>query len=135
VNIKKLQPGALVLHRRDGTGHLGRAYALDLRLRSRADAEPNVAAFLNGARSGDALAEHFGEAVVEKATSGEDAGEDDRDRVVSEEAGGPFVETNGNAEYAYGIDAFSPEGAWREPFPRPHGEKVGQESTRFRAKL
>lgn len=134
MNKKRLEPGGLALHRRDGTGHLRPAYAFDLRPRSRADVEPNVAAFLHGARSGDALAEQFGEAVVEKATSGEDAGEDNRDRVVSEEAGGPFVETNGNTEYAYGIDAFSPEGAWREPFPRPHGENVGQKSARFLAK-
>jgi hypothetical protein len=104
-----------VLRRRDGTGHLDRTYALDLRTRSRVNAEPNDAAFLRGTRSGIALAEQFGETAVATATSGEDAGEDNRDRVITEENGGPFVETSGNTEFAYAIDAGI--GVWREPFP------------------
>ena len=112
---KRLETEAFMFRRRDGTGHLDRAYALDLRARSRATAEPKHAAFLHGTRSGDALAEQFGEAVVEQATSGEDAGEDNRDRVVSEENGGPFVETNGRTEFAYAIDVAM--WAWRDPLP------------------
>ena len=111
----KIVPGALALRRRDGTGHLNPEYALDLRSRSRANVEPNDAAFLHGARSGIALAEQFGETAVATATSGEDAGEDNRDRVLTEEDGGPFVETTGNTEFAYEIDAGV--GVWREPFP------------------
>jgi hypothetical protein len=110
-----LVPGAFVLRRRDGTGHLDRTYALDLRARSRANAEPNDAAFLHGSRSGIALAEQFGATAVATATSGEDAGEDSRDRIFTEESGGPFVQTTGNTEYAYGIDARA--GVWREPYP------------------
>jgi hypothetical protein len=108
---KRLVPGAFVLRRRDGTGHLDRAYALDLWTRGRANAEPNDAAFLHRTRSGIALAEQFGETAIATATSGEDAG----DRVITEENGGPFVETTGNTEFAYGIDARI--GVWREPFP------------------
>ena len=104
-----------MLRRRDGTGHLDPDYALDLRSCSRANVEPNDAAFLHGTRSGIALAEQFGETAVATAISGEDTGEDDRDRVITEENGGPFVETTGNTEFAYGIDARI--GVWREPFP------------------
>ena len=110
---KRLVPGAL--RRRDGTGHLDPEYALDLRSRSRANVEPNDAAFLRGSRSGIALAEQFGETAVATATSGEDAGEDSRDRLITEENGGPFVETTANTEFAYGIDA--DVAVWREPFP------------------
>jgi hypothetical protein len=62
-----------------------------------------------------ALAEQFGETVIATATSGEDAGEDSRDRVITEENGGPFVETSGKTEFAYAIDAGV--GVWREPYP------------------
>jgi hypothetical protein len=114
---KRAEPGAFVLRRRDGTGHLTREYSLDLRARSRANPEPNDGAFLYGTRGGDALAEHLGATVAIRVTSGEDAGEDSRDRVVAEQSGGPFVETTGNTEFAYGIDPAGPEGTWRKPFP------------------
>ena len=112
---KSLVRAAFDRRRRDGTGHLDPEYARDLRSGGRASAEPNDAAFLHGTRSGIALAEQFGETVVATATSGEDTGEDDRDRVLTEENGGPFVETSGRIEFAYGIDARL--GLWREPYP------------------
>ena len=115
MSTKRPVPATSVQRRRDGTGHLDQEYARDLRPSGRASVEPNEAAFLHGTRSGIALAEQFGETVVTTATSGEDTGEDDRDRVLTEENGGPFVETSGRIEFAYGIDARL--GLWREPYP------------------
>jgi hypothetical protein len=63
----------------------------------------------------DPLAEELGEAFVRTATSGGDEG--DVDQIVEEETGGPFVETTGEDEFAYGTDASNPEDAAREPFP------------------
>jgi hypothetical protein len=57
------------------------------------------------------------EAVVEAATSGQVAGADNRDQIVPEESGGPFIETGGGTEFGYDIDASNPRGAKREPFP------------------
>jgi hypothetical protein len=55
--------------------------------------------------------------VVEKMTSGEDEGEDVLDQRVSEEDGGPFVETSAKTEFGYDTDKSNPKGAKREPFP------------------
>lgn len=71
----------------------------------------------------DDLAEELGEEFVESATSGEQAAEDMRDEEVPEESGGPFVETSGNAEFAYGTDASNPKDAERAPFPTTRREK------------
>jgi hypothetical protein len=53
----------------------------------------------------DDLAEELGEEFVRSATSGEQAAQDIRDEEVPEESGGPFVETSGRSEFAYGTDA------------------------------
>jgi hypothetical protein len=66
--------------------------------------------------AGDDLAEELGEEFVESATSGEQAA-DMRDEEVPEESGGPFVETSGRSEFAYGTDASNPKDAECAPFP------------------
>jgi len=65
-----------------------------------------------------ALAEKLGEEVIETATSGEDEAEDVFNQIVTEENGGPFLETSGGTEFAHGTDASNIAGATREPFPR-----------------
>jgi hypothetical protein len=103
--------------RYDRPGHLDPKYAAELRAQSGAE-EKDPRAFLDGPRSpNDDLAEERGEEVVEKATTGEDAGEESLDQRVPEEEGGPFVETSGTQEFAEGADASNPKGAFREPFP------------------
>ena len=107
--------------RRDGAGHLDPKYAADLRARSleSASARRDDRAFLDGgARGSDSLAEEMGAEFVEAATSGEDQNQDVRGQEVTEEVGGPFVETSGATEFASGTDASNPEGTAREPFPR-----------------
>jgi hypothetical protein len=66
----------------------------------------------------DDFAEERGEGTVETMTSGEYIGEDQRDQIVPEEHGGPFVETAGRKEFASGPDSSNPNTATREPFPR-----------------
>jgi hypothetical protein len=101
----------------DRPGHLDPKYAAELRAQSGVE-EKDPRAFLDGPRSPhDDLAEELGEEVVEKATTGEDAGEESLDQPVPEEEGGPFVETSGTQEFAEGADASNPKGASREPFP------------------
>jgi hypothetical protein len=103
--------------RYDRPGHLDPKYAAELRAQSGVE-EKDPRAFLDGPRSPtDDLAEERGEEVVEKATTGEDAGEESLDQRVPEEDGGPFVETSGAQEFAEGADASNPKGAFREPFP------------------
>ena len=113
------KPAKAPEHRRDATGHLDPKYAADLLAMSRAGADPkDQGAFLHGvARSQDALAEQLGEAFVSTATSGEDVEEDILNEEVTEEVGGPFVETSGKTEFARGTDASNPGEATREPFP------------------
>jgi hypothetical protein len=92
-------------------------YAADLRAQSGIE-EKDAPAFLDGPRSpNDDFAEELGEEVVEKATTGEDAGEDALNQVVPEEDGGPFVESTGGQEFAEGADLSNPKSAFREPFP------------------
>ena len=110
-------------HVRDGSGHLDPRYAADLLARSRSSVDPqDRKAFLGANISRDALAEELGESFVRTATGGEDdevADEEDMlGQVVPEEIGGPFIETTGEQEFAYGTDASNPEGATREPFPK-----------------
>ncbi|MCL2777363.1 MAG: hypothetical protein FWD73_05110 [Polyangiaceae bacterium] len=66
----------------------------------------------------DDFAEERGETTVETMTSGEYFDEDQRDQIVPEEHGGPFVETGGRKEFASGTDPSNPDTATREPFPR-----------------
>jgi len=75
-------------------------------------------AFLSdGAFAEDDLAEELGEEFVMTATSGEQAAEDLRNQDVPEEVGGPFVETSGSTEFAYGSDPSNPQDAEPSAFP------------------
>jgi len=106
-----------LLRREDRPGHLDPRYAAELRSRSdRPPADPK--SFLSRNRSKDDLVEELGEEFVGTATSGEYEGEDAQNQYVTEERGGPFVETTGGQEFAGGTDPSNPKGATREPFPR-----------------
>lgn len=100
----------------DGAGHVDPRLLQGLR--DRAHVPKEDLAFLDAhARSSDALAEHMGEAVIEAITSGQDDELENLDAVVTEEAGGPFVETPSEAEMAEGTDESNIESATRNPFP------------------
>lgn len=71
------------------------------------------------ARTRDDLAENLAEQFLTSATSAEETGQEDLDREVPEESGGPFVETSGSQEFARDSDASNIRGADREPFPSP----------------
>jgi hypothetical protein len=74
-------------------------------------------AFIAEARDAtDALAEELGESFVLSATSGEDS-EEHYERERPEEEGGPFLETSGKTEFAYGVDESNPEDAEPAPWP------------------
>lgn len=106
-----------LLRREDRAGHLDPRYVAELRSRSdRPPADPK--SFLSRNRSKDDLVEELGEEFVGTATSGEYEGEDAQNQYVTEERGGPFVETTGGQEFAGGTDPSNPKGATREPFPR-----------------
>jgi hypothetical protein len=70
------------------------------------------------ARTRDALAEVLAEDFVESATRGNDVLEDDFERVLSDEVGGPFVLTDADTELADDLDASNPADAEAEPLPR-----------------
>jgi len=74
-------------------------------------------AFIAEARDAtDELAEELGESFVLSATSGEDP-EEHYERERPEEEGGPFLETSGKTEFAYGVDESNPEDAEPAPWP------------------
>jgi hypothetical protein len=105
------------IRRRDGSGHLDPAYEAALlaetgHARGRDDARAFV-----GRERAEALSEQLGEEFVETVTGAQDEGEEVFNQIVPEEAGGPFVETSGNTEFAHGTDASNIKGATREPFP------------------
>jgi hypothetical protein len=107
------------VHRRDRAGHLDPRYAADLHAKSREGQETSTEdAFIRKARAHDDLAEEMGEGAVETMTTGEDEGSDDHEQVVTEELGGPFVESSANNEFADGSDESNPADATREPFPK-----------------
>ena len=86
--------------------------------RSRESAEAkDPDSFVHGSHSGDPLAEELGEEFVKTAVSGEDTNEESQDEVVTEESGGPFVETPAGTEFADGTDESNPLGSKPEPFP------------------
>jgi len=112
--------------RRDATGHLDPEYQRKLLEESalgRSD-DGNDKAFLHGSRASEELAEELGETFVEAATSGEDAEGDRHDRVVDEEAGGPFVPSTAGQEFAGGTDESNIAEATREPLPRTSKAEV-----------
>ena len=71
------------------------------------------------ARISDDLAENLAEEFVDAATRGDGADDAAIDGVVSEEIGGPFLETSAADEFAHDTDAANPPDAEREPLPRP----------------
>ncbi|MEJ7729061.1 MAG: hypothetical protein WKG00_07595 [Polyangiaceae bacterium] len=109
------------IKRRDGAGHIDPTYARELLEQSGKSDDGNDRAFLDGARSGDELAEELGEAFVASATSGEEAEPERHDRVTEAERGGPFVGSTAGNEFAEGTDASNPEDAEREAFPTTSG--------------
>jgi len=70
------------------------------------------------ARISDDLAEELAEGFIDSATRGDDADDAKLDGVVSEEIGGPFLETSAVDEFANDTDAANPPDAEREPLPR-----------------
>ena len=79
-------------------------------------------AFLPDPRGGSAfarddLAEQMAEEFLMSATGAEDAGQDSRNEMLTEELGGPFVETSAEETFANGTDESNPLDAEREPFP------------------
>lgn len=105
-----------VAKRRDATGHVDAEY--ERRVREGVRAPDDGLAFLTGFRTGDPLAEELGEAFLESATSGEESEPERRERVLTEEDGGPFVRTSASREFAYGFDESNIAEATREPFPK-----------------
>jgi hypothetical protein len=67
----------------------------------------------------DDLAETLGEGFIQGVTQDEAAEDAALDGLVSEEIGGPFVETRAGEEFAAGVDESNPAGAKREPLPLP----------------
>lgn len=66
----------------------------------------------------DDLAEYLGETFVAAATGGDDSGDALQDDVVVEELGGPFVETDAEAEFGPSRTAAAPDDTVEaEPFP------------------
>ena len=68
------------------------------------------------ARAPDDLAETLAEDFLQSAT-GTDIDDEVMNQVVSEEIGGPFVETSAGEEFATDIDESNPEDATVEPRP------------------
>jgi hypothetical protein len=111
--------------RRDATGHLDPEYQRKLLEESgKSSDDADGKAFLIGSHSTDELAEELGETFIEAATSGEDAEGDRHERVVDEEAGGPFVPTSARQEFAEGTDESNIAEATREPLPRTSKAEV-----------
>jgi hypothetical protein len=106
-----------VSKRRDATGHLNAEYERRVLASARSQRDES-SAFLTGFRTADALAEELGEAFLESATSGEESEPERRERILTEEVGGPFVRTRASQEYAYGVDESNIAEATREPLPK-----------------
>ena len=104
------------IKRRDATGHLDAEYERKLRSASRPRDEDELA-FLTGFSSKEPLATELGEAFLESATSGEESESERRDRILTEEDGGPFVRTRASQEFAYDVDESNIAEATREPLP------------------
>ncbi len=91
----------------DGAGHVDPKLREGLRERGHVEKEP--VAFLGGHnRSSDPLAELMGEAVIEVVTGGEDGELAMQEAVVTEEDGGPFIETTDEVELSKGGEPPTP---------------------------
>jgi hypothetical protein len=71
------------------------------------------------ARTRDDLADELAQEFLKSATSGAYVGEDELDREVPEESGGPFVIHPARYEFARDVDASNPPDGSREPLPSP----------------
>jgi hypothetical protein len=80
--------------RRDGAGHIDRAYAADLQQLALQTVAPESQPFIGGPRTEDDLAEHLAEQAIETATSGEDHGLDSFDIDAPEDLMSPFRVVN-----------------------------------------
>lgn len=76
------------------------------------------------ARTSDDLAELLAEDFIEAATRGNEVLEDDLDRTLSDEIGGPFIVTDPREELADGVDDSNPSDAAVEPLPRANAGLV-----------
>jgi hypothetical protein len=101
---------------RDATGHLDAEY--ERRVRAGVRRAQDDSAFLSGFRTREPLAEELGEAFLQSATSGEESEPERRERVLTEELGGPFVRTRASQEFAYDVDESNIAEATREPLPK-----------------
>ena len=92
--------------------------------RARLRREDHADAFLpdpdgGPARTSDVLAEELAEEFLKSATSGEYVSEDELDREVPEESGGPFVIHPASYEFGQDIDDSNPIDGSREALPSP----------------
>ncbi|HEY5240264.1 MAG TPA: hypothetical protein VIJ22_02315 [Polyangiaceae bacterium] len=118
--VRVAKPGvarAKPIQRRDHAGHIDPKYGAEL-LGKGTPQDDATDSFVNRPRSSDDLVEELGEEYVEGATSAEHPAEEALNQDVSEDVGGPFVESGGGTEFAPGTDASNPASATREPFPR-----------------
>jgi hypothetical protein len=76
------------------------------------------------AHTDDDLAELLAEDFIEAATRGNEVLEDDLDRPLADELGGPFVVTDPRDELADGVDESNPDDAVVEPLPRANAGLV-----------
>jgi hypothetical protein len=76
------------------------------------------------AHTNEDLAEILAEDFVEAATRGNDVLEDDLDRPLSDELGGPFIVTDPREELAEDFDESNPPDADVEPLPRANAGLV-----------
>lgn len=106
-----------VIKHRDATGHLDVEYERKVRSGARARDDDELG-FLTGFTSREPLAAELGEAFLESATSGEESEPERRERIFTEEDGGPFVRTRASQEYAYDFDESNIAEATREPLPK-----------------
>ncbi|HEX6836128.1 MAG TPA: hypothetical protein VF334_06120 [Polyangia bacterium] len=70
-------------------------------------------------RTSDDLAEELAEEFLKSATSGDYVSEDELDREVPEESGGPFVIHPARYEFAQDVDDSNPIDGSREALPSP----------------
>lgn len=105
-------------HGFDAAGHMDPAHRKHLlELAREGKDSDDDAAFVTVPRTKDDLAEELGEAAVASMNSGEEQVTSDLEAEVTEERGGPFVQTSGGTEFAEGTDESNIPGATREPFP------------------
>lgn len=74
-------------------------------------------------RVDDDLAEELGEGFLTAATLGQESGQEALDAVVDEELGGPFLETDGEQQFAAGTDRSNPRDAERAAFPTANADR------------